>query len=261
MQTVLVMLDGLRPDAISADTTPNLLRLLERGAHTLTARSVMPSITLACHTSIFYSVPPSRHGIVENVYHPMARPVTGLVEHLRLYNKRTTFIYNWEPLRDLNRPERLYASYYRDQEFTLNADTFIAETAIHHFQHGGTDFTFVYFGTIDLSGHIFGWMSAQYLQQAGVVDKLLGEVLEAIGEERTVVILSDHGGHERTHGTDMQADMTIFWGVAGPTIQQGHIIERPITLLDTAPTIATMLQVQIPPDWEGSAPDEVFLPH
>lgn len=259
MQTVLIMLDGLRPDAINAETTPNLLRLLQRGAHTLNARSVMPSITLACHTSIFHSVPPSRHGIVENVYYPMARPVTGLVEQLRLYNKRTTFIYGWEPLRDLSRPERLYAAYYRDQEFNLNADEWVADTAVHHFQQGGTEFTFVYFGTIDLAGHIFSWMSDQYLQQANAVDTQLGKVLEAIGEERHVVILSDHGGHERTHGTDMPEDMTIFWGVAGPGIKAGHVIERDISLLDVAPTIATLLKIQQPPEWEGSAPEEVFI--
>jgi predicted AlkP superfamily pyrophosphatase or phosphodiesterase len=258
MQTVFIMLDGLRPDAISLELTPHLVRFMEKGASTLTARSVMPSITLPCHTSIFHSVPPERHGIVENVWHPMARPVVGLVDHLRLYNKRSTFIYNWEPLRDLNRPERLYASYFRDTEYQLSGDEFIASTAIDHFQQGGSHFTFVYFGTIDLSGHFFGWMSEQYLQQAKVVDGLMGKVLEAIGAERTVIIQSDHGGHERTHGTEMPEDMTVFWTIGGKGIRAGHTIERGISLLDTAPTILRTLKVAIPAEWEGSPPDEVF---
>lgn len=259
MQTVFIMLDGLRPDAISPDTTPNLVRFMAEGASTLTARSVIPSITLPCHTSIFHSVPPERHGIVENVWHPMARPVVGLVDHLRLYNKRSTYIYNWEPLRDLNRPERLFASYYRDTEYQLTGDEFIAETAIAHFNQGGSHFTFVYFGTIDLAGHFFGWMSDQYIKQATTVDALMGKVLEAIGAERTVIIQSDHGGHERTHGTEMPEDMTIFWTVGGKGIRAGHLIERDISLLDTAPTIARLLKVPLPAEWEGSAPDEVFV--
>jgi predicted AlkP superfamily pyrophosphatase or phosphodiesterase len=52
------MIDGLRPDAIVPADCPNLKALLARSAYSLTATSVMPSITLPCHTSIFHSVPP-----------------------------------------------------------------------------------------------------------------------------------------------------------------------------------------------------------
>ncbi|MBX3015179.1 MAG: alkaline phosphatase family protein, partial [Caldilineaceae bacterium] len=53
--TLFVMIDGLRPDALARCDCPTLTGLMERGAFSLQARSVMPSVTLPCHMSIFHS--------------------------------------------------------------------------------------------------------------------------------------------------------------------------------------------------------------
>ncbi|MEZ4556357.1 MAG: alkaline phosphatase family protein [Caldilineaceae bacterium] len=79
MTAVLIMTDGMRPDALPQVDTPHLDALQARSAYTMAGSSVMPSVTLPCHTSIFHSVPPQRHGIVTNVWQPMARPLPGLV--------------------------------------------------------------------------------------------------------------------------------------------------------------------------------------
>ncbi|HET9222764.1 MAG TPA: alkaline phosphatase family protein, partial [Roseiflexaceae bacterium] len=107
MTVVLVLIDGLRPDAIDAARTPRLAGLRERGAATMRASSVMPSITLPCHTSIFHSVPPTRHGITSNEWQPMARPLPGLFDLAHAASKRCAFFYNWEQLRDIGRPGSL----------------------------------------------------------------------------------------------------------------------------------------------------------
>lgn len=101
---VFILIDGLRPDAIAPATCPNLKALMARGAVTLQAQSVMPSITLPCHTSIFHSVPPTRHGITSNLWAPLARPLPGLFEVAKIAGKRCASIYNWEELRDIGRP-------------------------------------------------------------------------------------------------------------------------------------------------------------
>src|SRR5690606_3322911 len=81
-KVVFMMTDGLRPDAINQDNTPNLMNFKARGSSTFTASSIMPSVTLPCHTSIFHSVPSTRHGILDNEWKTMVRPVTGLVEQI-----------------------------------------------------------------------------------------------------------------------------------------------------------------------------------
>lgn len=258
MNVVFIMLDGLRPDAINEQNTPELCRFMQRASYTLNGRSVVPPVTLPCHTSIFHSVPPQRHGITDNNWHPMSRPVKGLVEQLKYHDKRTGMIYNWEQLRDISRPGELYFNTFIDTSYSLDGDDIIAELAIPHLRRRAFDFTFVYFASIDMSGHYYGWMEEGYIQQATRVDGLVKQVLEAIDDETTVIIHSDHGGHERDHGIDCPEDMTIPWMIAGKNIKQNYQIQQPVSLLDTAPTVAYLLDVPAHRDWEGCVPMEVF---
>ena len=259
MTAVLIMTDGMRPDALPQVNTPHLDALQARSAYTMAGSSVMPSVTLPCHTSIFHSVPPQRHGIVTNVWQPMARPLPGLVDQAHASGKRCHFYHNWEPLRDLNRPETLDFSYYRNNCYTPDGDNVIAAVAAEAIAAERPDFAFVYLGTIDVAGHAFGWMSDEYLRQIETVDDAIGAVLTALTDADTVLLHSDHGGHDRTHGTDAPEDMTIPWMIAGPGIRRGHAIQAPVSLLDTAPTLARVLNVPVHPHWEGRAVDEVFV--
>lgn len=258
-QTILMMLDGLRPDAISPERTPTLCSVMERGSYTLEGKSVIPSITLPCHTSIFHSVPPARHGIMDNDWHSMARPVTGLVEHLKEHKKRSGFIHNWEPLRNLNKVGSLFYSFFIDKGYELDGDEYIAEHSKLVLNRDFCDFWFVYFASIDMAGHMFGWMSDGYLKQVAEVDKLAGQVLEIIPDSSTVIIQADHGGHERTHGTDSPDDMTIPWMIMGPNVRQNTVIQASVSLLSTAPTIAHSLGITPHDDWEGQVVQEVFI--
>jgi arylsulfatase A-like enzyme len=255
---VLISIDGVRPDAITPERCPNLTALAGRGASTMTARSVMPSITLPCHMSIFHSVPPSRHGITANLYLPMARPLPGLVEVARAAGLRSAFVHSWEPLRDLARPETLAYSYYREPPHTAQYDDPVAQEAQRLLGAEHFDFVFVYFGSVDGAGHLYGWMSPEYLGQLARVDGLLGAVVAALPVGASLIVHADHGGHERTHGSDSPEDMTIPWLACGPSIREGHTIAAPVSLLDTAPTIARLLGIEPAPEWEGRAVGEIF---
>jgi len=257
---IFVMLDGVRPDAIDSVTTPNLHALCQRGAYSLRARSVMPSITLPCHMSIFHSVPPERHGVVTNDWQPMARPVPGLIDLARAQGMRCVSIYNWEPLRNVSQPGSLTASYFVDNvETDRYADHHMARQAIRSLRLYGPDFLFAYLGTVDIAGHNYGWMSEEYMTQLARVDVALGLLLNALPDEFTILAQADHGGHERTHGTDSPADMTIPWIIAGPRIRAQHEIRSEVSLLDTAPTLAAILGITPHGDWEGRCVDEVFV--
>lgn len=258
MPVVLMLLDGLRPDALTAVNPPHLSAFIARGASTMQARSVDPSVTLPCHMSIFHSVPPSRHGVTDNIYHPPARPITGLVEQLHLHGKRSGLFHNWDPLRDLSRPENLYFNAFVATGYDLDGDAPVVEMFTAYHARYTLDFSFVYFASIDVAGHHFGWMSDGYLEQVAVVDGLVGAALAEIPETTTVLIHADHGGHARTHGTTSDDDMLIPWMIAGPSVRRGFTVERPVSLLDTAPTVAHVLGVPPSPQWEGQAVVEAF---
>ncbi len=256
---LFVMIDGLRPDVRAAATLPALDGLIARGASTLRAQSTMPSITLPCHMTIFHSVPPARHGITSNNWQPMARPLPGLIEQAKAHDKRSIAIYNWEPLRDLSRPEILEFAWCRNAIYQADGDDILTDAVLQYLPNLQPDFAFIYLGTVDTAGHYYGWMSDGYLRQAERVDGCLARILAALPPSAHVLVHADHGGHDRSHGTDMPEDMTIPWVVAGPRIKQGHVITRAVSLLDTAPTLAALLDMPPHKEWEGTAVTEAFV--
>jgi predicted AlkP superfamily pyrophosphatase or phosphodiesterase len=255
---VFIMLDGVRPDALTTANCPTLNSLCERGSSTMQARSVMPSITLPCHMSIFHSVPPTRHGITSNTYIPMARPLPGLVEIARGAEKRIAFFYNWEQLRDLARPGNIHYAYFRDNAYDQDGDDETVIQAARYIQKEKPDFAFLYIGTVDTVGHDYGWMSDEYLKQLNHIDSLLDDFFASLPSEYPSIIHSDHGGHDRNHGSESPEDMTIPWIAVGPGIKKGYPIQSEVSLLDTAPTIAKLLGIQPHREWEGKCLDEIF---
>ena len=256
--TVFVLIDGLRPDALAAARCSNLVTLCTRGAVTLHASSVIPSITLPCLMSIFHSAPPTRHGITTNDWIPMAQPLPGLADLACTAGLRSAFFYNWEPLRNLSLPGSLAFSYFRDNVTDSDGDQVIADEAVRYISSDHPDFAFVYFGTLDEAGHDYDYMSDGYLAQLERVDDALGTLLGALPADATVLVTSDHGGHDRMHGTDRPEDMTVPWIVVGPGIRPGYEVKTPVSLLDTVPTLARVLGIIPHPDWEGRCLDEIF---
>ena len=65
-RAVLVVLDGLRRDLISAEYTPNLAAFAKRATAFSNHRSVFPSVTRVCAASVATGCPPRRHELTGN---------------------------------------------------------------------------------------------------------------------------------------------------------------------------------------------------
>ena len=131
-KVLLILADGMRPDGLQSCGHPFVNTLLAESSYTMQARTVMPSVTLPCHMSLFHSVVPQRHGILTNTFVPMARPVDGLIEKLHNAGKRCAFYYTWEQLRDLAMPGMLDYSLYSAMfhEQGIKADRTVTDAAI-----------------------------------------------------------------------------------------------------------------------------------
>ena len=70
--------------------------------------------------------------------------------------------------------------------------------------------------------------------------------------EYTYIITADHGGHDRTHGTDMPEDMLIPVIIKGNNFEKGKNLGK-INIMDIAPTVATLLGVRPDEEWEGKS--------
>jgi predicted AlkP superfamily pyrophosphatase or phosphodiesterase len=256
-RVVLFAIDGLRPDALPQANPPEIGRLIAAGAHTKRARSFTPSVSLPCWVSVFYGVPPSRHGIVSNVWSPPQPLFPSLIDVVHGAGLGAASFYNWEELRDLSRPGALDLAYYRRLGGPEgDCDLEIATAAAAYIPEHRPALAFIYLGALDEVGHRHGWMSAPYLQALGKADRAIGLVREAMERARllsgtTFFVLSDHGGHDHDHGMGTDEDLTVPWIASGSGIRRGYVIATPVNLADTAPTVARLLGLPQPEEWSG----------
>ena len=250
-KVILISVDGMRPDGFLDCGNPFAEELRRISFHTLTGQTVFPSVTLPCHMSLFHSVTPQRHGITTNLYIPMARPVSGLFEQLKMAGAKSAMYYGWQPLRDVSRPESLCFSEFIYAYSEESADTSLTESAISRIRKSDPDFTFLYLvDTDDKGGHDAGWMTEEYLRRVSIALDNIKKILDAFSGTHTVIITADHGGHDRIHGTDLPEDMTIPMFYIGPDFTPGCFEGG--SILDIAPTIAKIMNIRPAPEWEGT---------
>ena len=252
MKVLLILSDGMRPDSI--DGLPYIEKLKKQGSYTMNAQTVMPSVTLPCHMSLFHSVPPERHGITTNTYIPMVRPLNGICEQVKAAKLRSSLFYNWEEIRDLARPGNIcHGEFLGGRMYGYDrANEYLCEKAAEYLSsEDASDFTFLYLGWTDAAGHKFGWMSDRYLDAMKKTIDMIEKLTDSLSEDYAVIITSDHGGHGRGHGSDCPEDMTIPIFAFGGPFEGGKIFEN-ASILDIAPTVTKLLSVDPDPDWEGT---------
>ena len=74
-------------------------------------------------------------------------------------------------------------------------------------------------------------------------------VMNSVPEDYTIIITADHGGHDRSHGSDMPEDMTIPLFVYDRASEGGELADA--NIMDIAPTITALAGVSPDRDWEG----------
>ena len=250
-KVILISIDGVRADALEACQNPYIDTLKELGSYAPQASSVMPSVTLPCHMSMFHSVEPKRHGIMTNIYTPQVRPINGLFEQVKNAGRTAAMFYGWEPLRGVARPDSLLTSEFLSARSADHTDAMLADRALKAIEQWEPDFVFLYMvETDEKGGHDCGWMSEQYLDYVSRAFDNVKRVIEAVGDRYTVIVTADHGGHDRIHGTDLPEDMLIPMFFVGPSFEPGKELQD-VSLLELAPTIAKLLDIRPAKEWEG----------
>ena len=252
-KVILISVDGVRPDGLKGCGNKYVKELEKTCAYTYNGRSVNPPVTLPCHFSMTHSVSPQRHGILTNTYVPQVRPIKGLFEVIAENKGVSAFYYGWEPLRDIAMPATLKFSTYINAYTNESTDTILTDKCIEQIEKYKPDFAFLYMvETDEKGGHDSGWMTDEYLRRISIAIDNVKRVIDRFGKEYSIVIMADHGGHDRTHGMFIEEDMTIPFFFYGKEFKLGKI-NREVSLLDIAPTIAKLLGVEPDVEWEGTS--------
>lgn len=250
-KVILILADGMRPDAMMSCGHPFAEKMKELSTYTLAARTVIPSVTLPCHMSLFHSVDPARHGTTTNTHMPQVRPIDGMVDVLKANKKKCAFFITWDQLRDLCRPGKLDACDFLSCYNYQNVNELITPRAIKYINEQQPDFLFLYLADTDNTGHKYGWLTPEYMQDAHDAIACVEQVYNSIPDDYTIIFLADHGGHDRTHGTEMPEDMTIPLFFMGPRFEKGKVLPE-ASIKDVAPTVTKLLECDPAEEWEGT---------
>ncbi len=254
----VIVIDGLRPDALQRARTPHLDRLWQSGLYSWSAQTVMPSLTLPAMGSLVSGVPPERHQVLWNYWAPeLGRiSVPTIFEIARSENISTAALVSKRKLEHLISPQTPL--------FVLNANARdLIEEAIEYISEHRPRLVLLHVSDVDDAGHRFGWMTVRQLQAVERVDEAIGLLLTSLEDlkilnESVIIVTADHGGHGRIHGTDDPRDMTIPWILWTPDIEIGRELTQPIRIYDTAATVLAALGLMIPSDWLGVPVLEAF---
>lgn len=266
-KVVLVVIDGLRPDAVTPERMPVLSALMTRAWRPESASTVRPSITVAALTSLGTGVSPQRHGLRSAGIGSLTRlrGLRPLPTELRRLGVESTIVIaelsggpRWiaGALLRLGGATRLLMS--------PAAPAQLMDTAMRHI--GGNlarEFVVAYMNDADIAGHAWGWMSQPYLQAAATIDRALSRLTPLIDDpDALVIITADHGGggvlaqdHDHPHPVNDAIPLLLLGGRIVPGV--GGV--GPAHLLDIPPTVLHGFGGTAPAQYEGRVIHEAYL--
>jgi hypothetical protein len=261
---VILLADGLRPDAVTSSLAPSLHALAQDYARVTHATTVRPSTTVAAIGALATGVGPATHRLLE----------PGLGALRRLTNLRpvacelsrgglpTVVVAGHVPAIDVPTASAL-ARFAGVGRFVAvrGAAPMIAASALRRLRLTPDGLVLVYVNDCDRAGHAVGWMTPAYLDAVREVDAAVS-LLRATVADSLLVVLSDHGGggvaptdHDAPHPVNDRIPLVL----AGPRVRRRYALQHPVSLLDVPPTVLWWLGVEAPAEYEGRVLHEALL--
>jgi len=212
--TILISIDGFRPDYLDRGQTPTLSQLAAQGAHAK-MRAAFPSITFPNHYTLVTGVRPDTHGVVNNRMEDPERPGITFTLSDRAVAADPIWWRGAPPLwvTAARQGVRSATMFWPGSDYELEG---VRPAFWRSFDQTLTDFARVdtllgwldapegerarfytlYFDIVDTAGHRFGPDAYETIAAAAQVDAAMARLLaglEARGVAANLVIVSDHG--------------------------------------------------------------------
>jgi len=260
---VLILADGLRPDAVSPGLMPSLDSL--GGAFTVAhrAHTVRPSATVAALASLATGVGPHTHRLVEPGlgFLPGLGSLRPIARELARAGVATDIVAPSLGAGALPIAWALAAAAGTRQLVTGGARARdVAAAALERLNRREDGMLFVYLADCDRAGHAHGWMSDPYLAAAAEVDAAIG-MLSPVTDHSLLLVTADHGGggvYSREHDEPHPVNDHIPLVLAGPRVARNHLVSRPVSILDIPATILWWFGIEVPACYEGRPLAEAF---
>jgi arylsulfatase A-like enzyme/Flp pilus assembly protein TadD len=282
---VLVTLDTTRADRLgcygyAAAATPHLDALARDGVRFEHATSAVPT-TLASHATMFTGEYPPQHGVRYNGMFRLGEASVTVAEILRDRGWATAAVPAAYPVAKTTGIGQGFETYMdlfaepgaeklpqdaerRAEDVTRLGIEWLRQVQgkrfflwLHYYDpHYPYEPPFPYSST---------FRSHPYDGEIAYVDREIGKVLSALGEEVLVVVAGDHGEGLYDHEEKMHANLVYESTLHVPLIvkapggRRGKVVREPVTLADVAPTLLDYAQAPIPAEVEGISLEPAVL--
>jgi predicted AlkP superfamily pyrophosphatase or phosphodiesterase len=258
---ILIGSDGFGAYAFQKAKVPNLRAMMQQGAWSLEARTVLPSSSAPNWASMVMGAGPELHGYTTWGSKKPDLPARTLDKYgmfptiyglLRDAKPKSEIgvIYEWDGI------GYLFPKQAVNKDQNCDGDVAVTNAATDYIKTKKPDFLFVHLHDTDSVGHTVGHDTPEYYAAVERTDAHIGEILQSIKdagiEESTVVLFTaDHGGINKSHGSINMVEMQIPWIMKGPGVKANYQITNSIMTFDTAATFAWLLGLTPPQVWIG----------
>lgn len=235
----------------------------------------MPSVTMPNWTSHLTGSGPEEHGVTANSWLLDNHPLPALTTDAEGYypsifkvlkeqvpNAKTAYYYNWKELiYPINKR-------YLDEVFFEEKDEY-KQSYAKAFEFLKTNknqpsLVFLYSVHADHAGHAIGWMTPPYIKAIEEVDAELGILLNKLKaddlyHDTHFLLITDHGGINKSHGGFSKAEMEVPWGIAGKNLKHNGAMTSFNSNKNTAIVLAKLFGIKtLPSVWTGTLPEGIF---
>ena len=274
---ILFVLEGIDKPALEAGPMPVLIRLVNQGAATWSAKTVTPPLRLPAMASLLTGLPVAKHGITWDAFEfsrGYPRPPT-VFDYLDLSGGRDSAIFFMdESLYQLAKPEP-YTDYQMcgplkpecSPDRLVSYITQYVKKAASGYGYGHAIPALPHLLVVHLpdggrAGVERGWTSKDYRAALQSVDRAMGSVLALYREhgllKRTTVFVTSLNGTGAATGQSTTVSSIVPWIASGVGIKHGQAIRQPVSIVDTGATVLRAFRLETHTEWDSRAVEEIF---
>ena len=240
-KVVVISIDALHPKAIELKKPENILSVMAKGVFTMKGSSVSPPMTLVNHAAMVVGKTPGESGYAFNRWKEGDKRVgmETVFHDAKRSGYKTYYIYSKENLGFLVNDavdQSRWANSRRRESISVGEKIALEETKDY--------FLFLHVSGLDFVGPRQGWLSEGYLDELWYIDNELKPIIERLMQQKntTLVITSDHSGHDKIHASQDPEDFKIPLIIYSDMADFSSLQDRPYVTYELRKILSKVLK-------------------
>lgn len=237
-KVLFIGIDGCRADVMMSSNIPNIQSLVNQSIYSIDGLCAATTWSGNGWSTMLTGVWHTKHNVQDNSFtSPNYANYPDFLTRAETYNPnlKTISLAHWAPIND-----KIVQN--ADVQTNLDSDLAVKNAAVSALQTDNPDILFVDFDDVDHAGHSYGFAStvSQYVSAIQTTDSYIGAIVSAMknrpsynNEDWLVVLTTDHGAIQSSHGGGNLSERNIFTVYSNPGFTPQQISK---TVLESSKT-------------------------